>query len=65
MHLWPQGFSFRAAETYPDHVMHSVDITVTHIDANGAQSETVFLSSPMDDDWWFQVCNSRRKVAAG
>lgn len=45
--------------------MHSVDITVTHVDANGAQSETVFLPGPMDDDWWFQVCNSRRKVPAG
>jgi len=61
----PKGTLLRKAETYPDHVMHSVDITVTHIDANGTESETVFLSSPMDDDWWFQVCDSRRKVAAG
>lgn len=61
----PKGTLFRKAETYPDHVMHSVDITVTHIDANGTESETIFLSSPMDDDWWFQVCDSRRKVAAG
>lgn len=63
--LDPRGTLFRKVKTYPDHVMHSVDITVTHIDANGTESETVFLSSPMDDDWWFQVCDSRRKVTAG
>lgn len=35
---------------YPDHVMYAVDVTVTHVDSDGAQGEAVLLSRAMDGD---------------
>lgn len=40
----------RAQATYPDHMVDSVDVTVPHVDADGAQGEAVLLARAVDDD---------------
>lgn len=37
-------------QTYPHHVVYSVDIGVTHVDTNGPQGEAILLASSVDDD---------------
>lgn len=62
--LAPKSILVRKAATYPDHVVHGVDVTIPHVDSNSTKGKAIFLSSPMDYDWWFWVCDSRRKVSA-
>lgn len=34
----------------PHHVVHSVDVRVTHVDTDGPQGEAILLASSVDDD---------------
>lgn len=36
--------------TYPDHVVHGIDIRVAHVDPDGPQCEAILLAGPLDND---------------
>lgn len=48
-----------ACVTHPDHVVHSVDVRVSHVDSDGPQGKAVLLSHSMDDDGRFGAGHSR------
>ena len=37
--------------SYPDDVVHAVDVRVSHVDAYGAEREAVSLARALDGDW--------------
>lgn len=52
-------------DTYRYHMMHRVDITVTHVDPNGLKGEAVLLPWGVNDNRWLQAAGAEWQVAAG
>lgn len=52
-------------DTHQHHVMHSIDVTVAHVDPDGLQGEAKFLPWGVDDDGRPQAAGAERKVSTG
>lgn len=50
--------------TYPNHVLHSVDVRVPHVDTDGPQGEAVLLASSVDDEGGPWAAEGRQEVPA-
>lgn len=50
--------------THPDHVMHRVDVRVSHVDPDGSESEAVLLSRSVDDDGGLDAAHGWGQVSA-
>lgn len=48
----------------PDHVVHGVDIAVTHVNADGTQCEAILLARTMDDDGRPQAGATKWRISA-
>lgn len=62
--LCPLGLSF-AVLSHPDHVMHTVDVTVSHVDSDGPEGEAVLLPRAVDRDGRVRDVDHGRVVSAG
>ena len=51
-------------QTYPHHVVHSVDVRVAHVDTDGPQGEAILLASSVDDDGGPGVAEGWQEVPA-
>lgn len=58
----PRGHE--ASTTHPNHVVHSVDVAVAHVDPDGAQREAVLLSRAVDDHGGAQASDAQGQVPA-
>lgn len=38
------------SDSYPDHVVYTVDVTVPHVDPDGTQREAILLARALDGD---------------
>lgn len=52
-------------ETYPDHVVNCVHITVTHVDSDGSQCKAEPLAGAVDDDGGPEAADADGEVPAG
>lgn len=52
-------------ETYPDHVVNCVHITVTHVDSDGSQCKAEPLARAVDDDGGPEAADADGEVPAG
>lgn len=50
--------------SYPDHVMYAVDVTVSHVDSDGSESEAILLARAVDGDRRMQDVDHGRVVSA-
>lgn len=46
-------------------MMHTVHITVSHVDSDGSQSEAILLPGAEDGDWRMRDVDHGRVVSAG
>lgn len=51
--------------SHPDYVMYTVDITVSHVDSDGSESEAILLPRAVDGDWRMRDVDHGRVVSAG
>lgn len=45
-------------------MVHSVNVAVTHVDADGLHGEAVLPPRAVDDDGWPQDAEAKRQVSA-
>lgn len=50
--------------TYPHHVVHSVDVQVTHVDTDRPQGEAILLARSVNDDGGPRVAEGWQEVPA-
>lgn len=55
----------RKIETYPDHVVNSVHVTVAHVDSDGSQCKAEPLAGAVDDDGGPEAADADGEVPAG
>lgn len=51
--------------SHPDHVVHTVNITVSNVDPNGSEGEAVLLPGAVDGDGRVQDIHCGAEVTAG
>lgn len=49
----------------PNHVVHSINVCVSHVNPDGTQGETIFLAGSVDDYGGFDTGDSWGQVSAG
>lgn len=59
------GKNTRDENTYPDHVVNRVHITVTHVNSDGSQRKAEPLPRAVDDDWRPEAADADGEVPAG
>lgn len=56
---------YEALLSHPDHVMYTVDITVSYVDSDCSEGEAILLPRTVDGDWRVQYVDHWRIVSDG